>query len=81
MENVGEKICGEKKREKFAQKDCRICLREVKNRKWKPNRTRKMFVVILRDIQTQNAEVLTAVSRNCEFCCEFTFTFRKNFYL
>ena len=23
----------------------------------------------------------TAVSRNCEFCSKFTFTFRKNFYL
>jgi hypothetical protein len=26
-------------------------------------------------------ERLTAVSRNCEFCGKFTFTFRKNFYL
>ena len=40
-----------------------------------------MFVVMLRDKETQNAEVITAVSSNCEFCCEFTFTFRKNFYL
>ena len=36
---------------------------------------------ILCDNKTQNAEVLTAVSGNCEFCCEFTFTFRNNFYL
>jgi ribosomal protein S14 len=39
------------------------------------------FMVMLREKETQNAEVLTAVSRNCEFCGKFTFTFRKNFYL
>ena len=41
----------------------------------------KMFVVMLRDKQTQNAEVITAVSSNCEICSKFTFYFRKIFYL
>ena len=31
--------------------------------------------------EKKNGHHITAVSRNCEFCGKFTFTFRKNFYL
>ena len=29
----------------------------------------------------KKTQQVTAVSRNCEFCGKFTYTFRKNFYL
>ena len=41
-------------------------------RKWKL----EMKLVTLRAQVDVKLRAITAVSRNCEFCCKFTFTFR-----
>ena len=50
-------------------------------KKRKQKRIRKETVKKLCENITQKNQPITAVSRNCEFCCKFTFTFRKKFYL